>query len=661
MGDQRGTRASPYPPIADYAVVGDCRTAALIGRDGSIDWYCPDRFDGPAVLCRLLDADRGGYLRVAPPGGAPADRRYRPDTNVLDTVLASADGRVRLTDFMPIRQRRADPRGDDVATRGRLLRLIEGLAGEVELEVAFKPTFDYGRRAAATRALNNGGAVATTGARFLALRCAGLRLAPDEGGVLRGRLRLGPGERAWLELSHGERVDGRDAPELASDPDDALVETVAYWRRWAARCTYRGPYRTEVVRSALALKLLTYEPTGAIVAAPTTSLPEEIGGERNWDYRYAWLRDASLILYALLTVGYRAEAADFSRWLERAVGDDPTPHPQIMYGIDGARELDERLLGHLDGYCGSRPVRVGNAAHGQRQIDIFGEVLNAAHLHDRRGGAGTPAEGAPRRPPEAGWALLRGLVERAAASWPEAGRGLWEVRSAPQHFVYGKLMCWVALDRGIRLARDHGLDAPLDRWERSRAAVRAAILEHGYDRARGAFVQAFGSSALDASALVIPRVGFLPPTDRRVRSTVERIRRELTRNGLVDRYRTADGLAGGEGSFVLCTFWLVDALALGGRLDEAHDLFDHTIAYANDLGLLSEEVDPVTRELLGNFPQGFSHLALIGAAVNLAKAAKHGAEGEAENEADRAERAGNAAAEGASARREGPRVEHRPA
>jgi len=637
-----------YPPIADYALIGDCHTAALIARDGSVDWFCPGRFDAPAVFCRLLDADKGGYLRTAPTGSFSVERHYRGQTNVLETTFSTDGGRVRATDLMPIHQRTSHRHGYDVGTSHRLLRLLEGLEGEVEVEVQFKPTFDYAREQTEFFLREGGGAVAQAGARYLTLACPGVHLKADGHGGLAGRLRLHAGEQRWIVLTHADDPDHAEEALTPVRCQQQLERTVAYWEQWAEQCTYRGPYRTQVLRSALMLKLLTYEPAGAVVAAPTTSLPENLGGERNWDYRYTWLRDSSLIMYALVTIGYGDEAADFIHWLEQTVGSDPTRKPQIMYGIDGRRKLPEEMLDHLEGYRCSRPVRIGNAAADQRQLDIFGEVVRAAILHYRRG-SDAPHESHPsepeshQRPSGEAWELLRELVDRAAEHWGDSGSGIWEVRGGSQPFLYGKLMCWAALDSGVRLARGYGLEAPLDRWQRTQAEVRQAILGRGYDEKLGAFTQAFGSSTLDASALVIPRIGFLPPTDGRVKSTVEQIRRHLTRDGLVYRYRTQDGLAGGEGTFTLCTFWLVDALALGGRLDEARELFERVVAYANDLGLLAEEINPDTSEQLGNFPQGFSHMALIGAAVNLAKASRHGPEEQAESEGERAGRAQRAA------------------
>ena len=655
MSDASPRNARYYPPIGDYALIGDCHTAALVSRDGSIDWYCPFRFDAPAVFCRLLDAERGGYLQVSPSGRFRAERAYRGPTNVLATTFTASDGAVRVTDFMPVHARPAGRRGYDVGASHQVLRLVEGLSGDVSLTLEFKPTFEYATAGPRLTVARAKGCVASAGQTYLTLAGPGLDLSVSPDGRAEAHFRVQAGQRQWLALTaSGDEQAAHHALALGAW-DKRLAQTLDYWERWAASCTFRGPYRDQVLRSALALKLLTYEPTGAIVAAPTTSLPEEVGGTRNWDYRYTWLRDSSMILYALMTVGYENEAADFIHWLERTLDADSSTAPQIMYRIDGGRELAERPLPHLDGYRGSRPVRVGNRAAGQRQLDVLGESLIAAYFHHRQGGDArgegrTAAAGQPSGPSPKGWALLRALVTRAAEHWDEAGRGIWEVRGGARPFLYGKLMCWAALDRGIRLAAEHELDAPLGRWRRTREEIKHAILTRGYSAERQAFTQAFGSTVLDATALAIPRLGLLPPTDPRVRSTVARIREELTRDGLVYRYRTRDGLAGGEGTFTLCTFWLVDALALGGHLAEAHDLFANVLSYANDIGLLSEEIDPVSRELLGNFPQGFSHLGLIGAAVNLAKASRHGPEAQPQNEAERAGPARHAAAAGYSAR-----------
>jgi alpha,alpha-trehalase len=568
---------------------------------------------------------------------------------------------------MPVSARHTGHHGYDVGSTHEVLRLLEAVAGAVELEVRFKPAFDYGRTAGELQIIQNGAvARAAGGSQSLILKGDGLDLSAAGDGALRGLMRLRGGERRWLVLR--DMPDGRADPSAfePGDPDEQLRRTLEYWQEWSGGCTYRGPYRREVVRSALTLKLLTYEPTGAAVAAPTTSLPEDFGGVRNWDYRYTWLRDSSLMLYALMTIGYEEEATDFFEWLCRTEQADPHPDRQIMYTIDGGRDLAETELAHLAGYCASRPVRAGNGAARQNQLDIYGDVLSAAYLHycgappgGARNAGATPRAEQPaptselraRRMDRETWSVLWALVEQAAERWQEPDNGIWEVRGGPQQFLYSRLMCWAALDRGTRLAEHFGMPAPLEQWRATRDEIRQAILAQGYNQKLGAFTQAFGNSVLDASALYIPISGFLPPTDPRVMSTVERIRRELTRDSLVFRYRADDGLPGGDSTFTLCSLWLVDNLALSGRLDEAHTLFEKVAAYANDVGLLSEEIDAAAGALTGNFPQGFTHMGLIGAAVNLAKAAGHGAEQEPENEARRAGRAHHSASHGHSARK----------
>lgn len=525
-----------YRPIGDYAIIGDAHTAALVSRDGSIDWCCWPHFDSPAVFCRLLDARRGGHFQIAPTTPYRASRTYIGATNVLATTFHIESGQVRLTDFMPAEERSGHGRGEDIAESHRLLRLIEGVAGEVEMEVSFRPTFDYARTTASID-VHSGGAVARGAGQILRLG-AQLVLSADSDGGVSGRTRVGHGDRTWVTLTGG--ADG--------DPGDtqaALDATLAYWQQWAGRCTYRGPYEVHVQRSALALKLLTFEPTGALVAAPTTSLPEEIGGVRNWDYRYTWLRDAALLLYALQTVGYHDEAMDVFEWLE-ALCLSCEDNIQIMFRLDGSRDLPEQELSHLEGYRKSRPVRIGNAAAGQTQLDIFGEVLDAAHLC---------FEGM-RDPHPRLWSVLSLLADRAAARWQEPDQGIWEVRTGPRHFLYSKLLCWVALDRAVRLAEEDRLAGDVDTWRRTRDEIREAVLTRGYNARLQAFTQAFDSSTLDASALVILLIGFLPATDARVQPTVRLIQQRLTAHGLVYRDTTDDGLPGGEATFGLCTFWL---------------------------------------------------------------------------------------------------------
>lgn len=643
-----------YRPISDYALIGDCHTAALISKEGSIDWYCPRRFDAPAVFCRILDARKGGYLRIVPAGPHEASRRYRNSTNMLETTFRTAKGSARVTDFMPVYQRKAGHRGDDTGNHWRIIRLVEGLSGEVDLSVEFKPTFNYARDETQVDLVSGKGVIAHAGQKYLTLSFPDSNFDTTGDGAKRSTVKLRDGDRHWVVLTDAENPD--DA-KRALDPggfDDQFKSTEQYWRSWAARCTFRGAYSDEVLRSVLTLKMLTYEPTGAVVAAPTTSLPENVGGVRNWDYRYTWIRDSSLILYALMTTGFQDEATDFIHWLEETQHKDPTSAPQIMYALDGTRKLTEEKLDNLDGYMHSRPVRVGNAAYDQFQLDVYGELLTAAYLHfqapthgrkhidERSDGHSRPGTKG-HKPSAKAWNLLKFLVGEAEQLWQEPDNGIWEVRGGRQKFLYSRVMCWAAMDRGIRLSQEYGLDAPVQQWTTTRENIKHAILTQGYNEKIGAFTQAFGSSALDASALIIPRVGLLPPTDPRVRSTVKKIKEELTHDGLVFRYRTEDGLPGGEGTFSLCSFWLVDALTLGGDLDDAQDLFNRITGYANDVGLLSEEIDASTGHLLGNFPQGFSHLALVRSAVDLAKASKHGPEEQPENEAQRAGKARQAA------------------
>jgi GH15 family glucan-1,4-alpha-glucosidase len=637
-----------YHPLSDYGVIGDCHTVALVAADGSIDWYCPGRFDAPAVFCRLLDSGRGGYLRVAPGEKFDTVQSYQGETNILETTFESRDGSVLLTDFMPLHRRTPTRRGYDVGTSQTIIRVIEGLSGRVELSVDFYPTFDYARARTSYEQISSFAMLAGGGGGFLSLSCSSaLDFHSTADGGMKARLAVEAGKRYWLVLSGAHN---REQLAEAPDPDHCrrqLEDTREYWQSWSSECTYNGPYRREVVRSSLVLKLLTYEPTGAVVAAPTTSLPEQLGGERNWDYRYTWLRDASLILYALTSVGYEHEAADFFEWLQETHQKDPSSSLQVLYGIDGGREMKETVLDHLAGYRHSRPVRIGNAAAGQLQLDIYGEILTAAHLYFKSGmGERTGAENqSKQRLLHEDWPLLTALVNRSAERWEQPDNGIWEVRGGRRQTLYSKIMCWAAVDRGMRLAREYSLEAPLERWSRSRERIKTAILTRGYNRSVGAFVQNLDGSELDASALAIPRVGLLPPTDERIQSTIARISTELSSNGLLYRYRSADGLQGSEVTFALCTFWLVDCLALGGRLEEARELFDRVLSYGSPLGLFSEEIDPVSGELLGNFPQGFTHMALINSAVNLAKAARHGAEKEPETEFERAARGRSAASD----------------
>ena len=621
---------SDFNPIADYAVIGNCHSAALISRGGSIDWYCPGRFDAPAVFCRILDARQGGYLSVAPTTSFEASRAYRGRSAVLETTFSTERGRARLTDVMPVHRRQVERQGYDVGTTHQIGRFVEGISGEVELEIRYKPTFGYAQSESHVSSVDGAGVVASAGGEHLVLAAPEIAFERGDDGAFVGKLVLREGQRHWLTLSAASDDKQAQAALSINGHDEELAETLKYWEEWSGHCAYRGEYEDAVIRSAITLKLLTYEPTGAVIAAPTTSLPEVVGGTRNWDYCYSWLRDSSLLLYALMTVGYEAEASDFFHWLE-GIGDCRAGRkPSIAYSIDGGPVPPERVIETLSGYRDSKPVRVGNAAARQTQLDIYGEVLSAADQYIRlQNGAAAHKI----------WPLLSNLVELAAREWQDPDEGIWEVRGGAREFLYSKLMCWVALDRGARLADDYHLPAPVEKWRKVREEIRESILTKGFNAKVGAFTQFYGGTDLDASALSVPRTGFLPATDPRVLATVERIRAQLSHDGFVYRYLGEDSLPGREATFALSTFWLVDALALSGQTDEARRIFEKVLSYANDVGLLSEEIDPATGELLGNFPQGFTHLGLIRSAVNLAKAAAHGPEHHAETEAERASRA----------------------
>jgi GH15 family glucan-1,4-alpha-glucosidase len=617
--DERG-----YRPIRDYALIGDAHAAALVATDGSIDWCCWPHFDSPAIFCRLLDRRKGGWFQICPVQHYSVARSYAGPTAVLATIFSTDGGQFRLTDFMPVERLTESHRGEDITSRHNILRLVEGLSGSVEVEIIFRPTFDYAR-AEATVILREGGAVVTSGREALALTCP-IQLESDDAGALVGHFRLSEGERVWASLFYYADTAIENIKLAPPDGERELERTIRYWQEWWDDCRYEGPYRDLVRRSALTLKLLTFEPTGAIIAAPTTSLPEQIGGVRNWDYRYTWLRDSALILYTLQLLGYFEEATDFFNWLDRLC---ITCHSQlqIMYTIHGKSHLPEQTLDHLEGYRGSRPVRVGNAAFDQKQLDIYGEVLDAAHLYHEQIGQPIRTQW---------WDELSFMADETVRLWREPDHGIWEVRGGPRHFLYSKLMCWVALDRAIRMAQHLDTTQDTTLWKRTSDEIRRAILSEGYNEDVGAFTQAFGERSLDASALVIPIAGFLPATDPRVRSTVNRIQQQLTSHGLVYRYLTPDGLPGSEATFAMCSFWLVDNLALQGRTGEARELFERVAGYASDLGLLAEEIEPASGELLGNYPQGFTHLALIRSALHIAKAEVHGAEQRAENYAERA-------------------------
>jgi GH15 family glucan-1,4-alpha-glucosidase len=578
--------------IEDYALLGDTQTAALVGRDGSIDWLCLPRFDSPACFAALLGDEDNGRWRIAPHGHARAvRRRYRGDTLVLETDFDTDEGSFRVVDFMP-------PRKD----APRVVRLVEGIRGRVRLEMELRPRFDYGRMRSLLRRLD-GAFSALAGPDSVWLRSP--VTIEGEDFALRAEFFVSAGELFAFELSWAPSHEPAPSP---IDPLRALADTESYWADWVSSCTYQGEWRDAVVRSLVTLKALTYAPTGGIVVAPTTSLPERFGGVRNWDYRYTWLRDAAITLLALTRAGLREEAGAWHAWLLRAIAGDPADL-QTVYGIAGERRLTELELPWLSGYEGSRPVRIGNHAAGQFQLDLYGEVVNTIHKARR---AGLEDNGEV-------WSLTRALVDFVESHWHLPDEGVWEVRGPRRHFVNSKVMAWVAVDRALTDAEDFDLPAPRDRWRRLREEIRREVLIEGYDAEQQTFTQSYGSKELDASALLFPLVGFLSATDDRMRGTVAAIERRLCRDGLVYRYTTSDedsvdGLPGGEGAFLACSFWLAGNYALSGRLQEARALFERLLSLRNDVGLLAEEYDPHSGRQLGNFPQAFSHVPLVMAA-----------------------------------------------
>jgi GH15 family glucan-1,4-alpha-glucosidase len=604
-----------YRPIAEYGLIGDCHTAALISSAGSVDWLCAPSFDSPSVFARVLDAERGGYFAVRPVERFDSETEYAGYSGVLRTTFRTDTGVATLTDFMPIRPGPGPRPFADVRAPRRLVRLFEGVEGKVPFEVDFRPRPGYGATAPVLDVAGESIAV-DAGEGYELLLHASVPLG-IMGPAVAGRAAVRAGERAAIVLDLAG--DASDAEDVLSQAAHELDETLAFWRDWAAGCHYRGPYEEAVMRSAVTLKLLTYGPTGAMVAAPTTSLPEEIGGVRNWDYRYTWIRDAAFAVYALFLAGHVEDGVQFMEWVCDVALRCKPRQLQIMYGLAGEHDLPERTLDHLEGYRGSRPVRVGNAASAQFQLDVYGELLDCFHTC-RRFGKMTPEA------VRALWPAFARQVQVVADYWREPDSGIWEVRSEPRHFVYSKVMAWVALDRGIKAAEELELPADLPRWWAERAAVRTEVLERGYDAELGAFARSYGERALDAANLLMPLVGFLDARNPRMRATIEATERGLVADGLVYRYVSAeDGLPGGEATFGVCTFWLVDNLIALGRVEEARKLFERTLARATPLGLYAEELDPLSGAHLGNFPQALTHIGLINSAINLARAGAGGA------------------------------------
>jgi GH15 family glucan-1,4-alpha-glucosidase len=582
--------------IEDYALIGDTRTAALVGANGSIDWFCAPRFDAPACFAALLGDEGNGSWRIAPSDeSATSSRAYRDRTLVLETTFVTDTGSVRLIDCMLMG-----------ASTPRIRRIVEGIDGTVAMKMDYAVRFDYGSIVPWVRRMD-GGLLAVAGPDALFLLSD---IEPEpEGERHIAEFDIAAGERAVFELAYFASFE--EQPPEVRMPDDAVEATVEAWRSWSAACSYDGPYENVVLRSLLTLRALTYVPTGGIVAAATTSIPEEIGGVRNWDYRYCWLRDATLTLYALLSGGYTDSASAWRDWLMRAVAGSPDDL-QIVYSLRGMRRLPEVELDWLAGYEGSTPVRIGNGADRQFQLDVYGEVIDLLFTSQRFGVDHTDDE----------WALVKAIVGVVEARWREPDRGMWEIRGEPQHFTYSKVMAWVALDRAVKAIEQFGLDGPLERWRAVRDEIHADVCARGFDSERNTFTQSYGSRALDASTLLIATVGFLPPDDERIRGTVTAVERTLVHEGLVYRYtqgvgETPDGLPPGEGAFLACSFWLVNSYTMDGRREEAEAFFERLVTLCNDVGLLAEEYDPRAKRQLGNFPQAFSHVGLINAAFNL--------------------------------------------
>ena len=594
--------------IGDYALIGDCHSAALVGRDGSVDWACFPRFDSPAVFCRALDAERGGTFAIAPEGVVSTTRAYREGTNVLVTTFRCEGGTVEVTDLMPVWSTGRGPA--NLRSHAAILRRVSCTEGSVDVAITVAPRFEYGRFVPYISLTSEESAQAIGGAD--AMHITATRMLDEERESIKGRWHLREGETEWIESAWSPSHEPRRPDERPSRADfqERFDRTVEFWEGWSARCTVEVSDRAHVVRSALALKALTYAPTGAVIAAPTTSLPEEIGGERNWDYRYTWIRDGTLTLISVFALGIREEAEAFRLWMQRTSAGRPQDL-QIMYGIGGERHLPEIQLDHLAGHRDSAPVRIGNGAAKQRQLDAYGQLIEAAYLFGKGGGRTTPQD----------WNYLAGLGDIVAKEWREPDQGIWEIRDEPRHFVHSKLNCWAALDRLVTMAEARKLRAPVDRWKAERGALRDYLMADAEQR--GWFSQAVGNDFADASVLLVPAMGFLPTRHRLVQQTIEVVCERLGEGILLERYRAPDGLRGGEGCFLLCSYWLVDCLIYSGRIEEAEAALQQLDGYSNDVGLWAEEVDPSTGEALGNFPQAFTHMAHIRSSLHL-EAARRG-------------------------------------
>lgn len=599
-----------YPPIGDYALIGDCRSAGLVSRDGSLDWLCLPRYDSASIFAALLDADRGGRFRIRPTGEFQTSRRYVPDTNILETTFQAQNGAFILRDLMTVGS--TEENSASLTPDHQILREIEGMSGEVDIEVLYEPRPAYARSLPVIKARGALGLWCRSRSGVLVL-ASDLPMHVDrDGRTARGLGRIRAGERKYCSLTHEEESPAL-IPPLGAVARAKIERSSRWWQRWAARCGYQGPYRSAVVRSALALKLMTYAPSGAVIAAPTTSLPEQLGGVRNWDYRYCWLRDASFTLRALLSLGYGEEAAAFLGWMLHATRLT-WPELQVVYDVFGEAKLPEKVLPHLEGYGRSGPVRIGNDAHAQLQLDVYGEVVDAATRFAAQGGDLDRDSGR----------MLIGLGRTVCKRWRDPDDGIWEARSGCLHHTHSKVLCWVALDRLVRMHESGQLSVPVDQFRTHRDLIRSEIEARGYDEELQSYTSVFGGDDVDASLLTLPLYGYVEAGHPRMRSTYTRIVETLAEGGLIYRYGvgTNDGLPPGEGAFGICSFWAVECLARAGEMDAAVRAFEHLCSYANDVGLLGEEIDPKTGVLLGNFPQAFTHVGLINAALTLAEVSR---------------------------------------
>jgi len=595
-----------YQAIENYGIIGNMHTVALVGMNGSIDWFCPRKFDDASIFGAILDDEKGGYFQIYRPSGATLKQFYWPDTNVLVTRFLCEEGVAEVTDFMPVGM-------DKTVQQNRwLIRILKMVRGKMDMRMVCQPAFNYARDEHRVHLNDNGACFNSETYNFTLSSNTALQIEQD--GVV-ADMELAQGEVAVFSLAHSRPGDV-PLPSLTPAEADGLFQaTVDYWRNWLAQCTYAGRWREIIYRSALTMKLMTYEPTGAIIAAPTTSLPEDLGGVRNWDYRYSWVRDSAFTLYGFLRIGFTQEAGAYINWLARRIQEGDGAFPlQIMYTIEGGHDIPEEELTHLSGYCGSQPVRIGNGAAKQLQLDIFGELMDSIYLYNKYG----------ERISYDLWAQIRHLIDWVADNWQRKDKGIWEIRGVDQPFTYSKLMCWVALDRGIRLADKRSLPAPRQRWRAMRDQIYEEIIEHSWNDELQAFVQYYDGETLDASNLIMPLVFFMSPHDPRMEKTIQAICQPPAQGGLladslVFRYNTQhgiDGLEGEEGAFNMCTFWLVEALARSGQIERARHMFEQMLGYANHLGLYAEETG-ARGQALGNFPQAFTHLSLISAAYNL--------------------------------------------